>query len=864
MTDCKLRTIMPPATFQAERKRASAFLYPMGFLCLFFLFAQTAKAVELDDARKQFVKGDYQDCIKTCQQAIEDAEYGEEWRLLLIQSFMAVGQYPKAQEALTNNLSRYFSSIQMKVLGHEVFQKNGDAEKAKEQFQDINYLVGTRGWAYTDAPNLVALAKTALLAGEDPKLVLTRLLDRAKKADPTYRETYLVSGWLALNKQDYELAAKTFGEGVKRFKGDPDMHYGLAEAFSSSDRRRMLKEIESALDVNTNHIPTRLLLVEHLIDGEEYEEANRLLEGVLKVNPWHSKAWAFKAVMAHLKGDTKTETEAREKGLKFWNTNPEVEHMLGKKLSQKYRFTEGASYQRAALKKDENYLPAKIQLAQDLLRLGDEQEGWQLASSVHEEDGYDVTAYNLMNLKDTLAKFQTLTNADFVVRMAPKEAGIYGERALALLQQAKDELCKKYGLDLKQQVVVEIFNDSKDFGVRTFGMPDNPGYLGVCFGRVITANSPATQINPANWEAVLWHEFCHVVTLNLTRNKMPRWLSEGISVYEERKKDPSWGQTMRPRYRKMILEDELTPVGELSSAFLAPKSDLHLQFAYYESYLVIEFLVEKYGLDKLHAILKDLGNGVEINKSIASHTSSIEAIEKEFEAFAKKQAEELGPGLDWTEPKFGSLEKMQADLGKKSSTNYYAMLKQAQKALDSKDWKGAKAPLEKVIELCPVSIGPESPYLMLAHAHRELKELEAEKSVLDKLAKMDSQAVDAYKRLLEIASGEKNWKSVKENGERYLAVNPLSSVPYKFLAQAEEALEQPRDAVRSYRTMLQLDPEDPSEVHYRLARQLFKLNEPDAQRQVLQALEEAPRFRDAQKLLLEINRTQKPKAPTNE
>jgi hypothetical protein len=61
--------------------------------------------------------------------------------------------------------------------------------------------------------------------------------------------------------------------------------------------------------------------------------------------------------------------------------------------------------------------------------------------------------------------------------------------------------------------------------------------------------------------------------------------------------------------------------------------------------------------------------------------------------------------------------------------------------------------------------------------------------------------------------------------------------------------------------MLQLDPEDPSEVHYRLARQLHKLGEPEAHRQVLQALEEAPRFRDAQRLLLELNRAKTPATP---
>ena len=102
------------------------------------------------------------------------------------------------------------------------------------------------------------------------------------------------------------------------------------------------------------------------------------------------------------------------------------------------------------------------------------------------------------------------------------------------------------------------------------------GFLGVCFGQVITVNSPSSQgATPSNWEAVLWHEFCHVVTLTKTNNRMPRWLSEGISVYEEVQANQAWGQTMNPQYRQMILDGELTPVSQLSGAFLRPPSAMH-------------------------------------------------------------------------------------------------------------------------------------------------------------------------------------------------------------------------------------------------------------------------------------------------
>ena len=74
---------------------------------------------------------------------------------------------------------------------------------------------------------------------------------------------------------------------------------------------------------------------------------------------------------------------------------------------------------------------------------------------------------------------------------------------------------------------------------------------------------------------------------------------------------------MTPIYREMLLDDSLTPVTQLSSAFLNPPTPIHLQFAYYQSSLVIEFLIEKHGLDAVKQILSDLGDGLIINDAMA-------------------------------------------------------------------------------------------------------------------------------------------------------------------------------------------------------------------------------------------------------
>src|SRR5436190_7149138 len=433
------------------------FLRRLVAICL-LLFVGSAAAADLDQCRKMFLSGDYTNCVSAAEEAIRDQLRDEEWPLLLLQSLLAVGRYPEADTALANALTRYRYSIRLRVIGVEVLNANGKTDRARALLEEINNFgsPNTRGY---EAPVIVALGKAALLLGAEPKLVLENFFDQAKKADANSRGAYLASGELALDKGDFAFAAKTYGEALKKFPEDADAHFGLARAFQPSDRAEMLKELEAALSHNANHVPSLLLLTDHAIDAEDDTLALKTLERAWSVNPWHPEAWAYRAVLAHLRNDTNIEAEARETALKFWKSNPKVDHLIGKKLSQKYRFAEGSAFQRQALKFDANFLPARIQLSQDLLRLGDEEEGWKLAEDVHQRDGYDVTAYNLVGLRETIGKFQTITNQEFILRMSRHEAAVYGDRALDLLQKAHLRLSEKYGLTPAPPTFVEILSE---------------------------------------------------------------------------------------------------------------------------------------------------------------------------------------------------------------------------------------------------------------------------------------------------------------------------------------------------------------------------------------------------------------------
>ncbi len=814
------------------------------------------RGATLEEAKAALVEGNYELCIKHCREAIKESNRpDEDWFLLLIQSQLVLGDYADAFDTLKAGLDETRErSIRLLYQGREVVQFQNRPEEAAKYVEKINELAGTRGWAYRDPENLIALGRTALVLGEEPRWVLEFFYDPGRKADPPLRESILAAGQLALDKEDYKVAGETYRAGLKTYEEDPDLLYGLAMALASSDQEEMGSLLERALDVNPRHIPSLLKLADHYIDAEEYELAEDSLEKVLAINEDNPQAWAYRTIIAHLESRNEDETSAYETSLKHWKTNPHVEHLIGKKLSQKYRFKEGAAYQRRALSANPEFSKAQVQLAQDLLRLGDEAEGWQWAEKAHDKDGYNITAYNLVTLKSTLDDYTTLESDSFILRMPAEEAPVFGQQVMELLEEAKTAMSEKYQTTLERRIIVELFGNQKDFGVRTFGMPHNPGFLGVCFGNVITANSPSTQgNNPSNWRAVLWHEFCHVITLTMTKNKMPRWLSEGISVYEELQKDPSWGQSMTPEYREFILSGRLTPVSELSAAFIRATSNEAMQFAYYESCLVVDFLVANYGIESVINVLHDLGAGIFINDALAKNTTRISDLDKEFETYATDLATQLGDGLNWDIPE-DTIRAVSTEMALSTNPdNYYLLLDHSRQLLKEQKWDEAIEAISKVLIRYPIQPGNDEAPRLLAQAYRGSGDLENEIRILRELAKHDHEAPDVYLRLIYLDSAEERWDLVMENVQRYLSVNPLIPQPYRHLATTSEALGDPQQAMGAYRTLLRLNPPDPADVHYQLARLLHGDSQhPEAKVHVIKALEEAPRFRDAYRLLRSI------------
>ena len=819
---------------------------------------QMSRAAELAECRAMMIRGDYQACILATHEAITKNRYGESWPLIKAQSEAAIGQFDASLMTIANGLRRYSWSIRLRWVAREAALRSGRAELADLLLTEIRTLAKQFSWRYTDAEEIVILGLIDQLDGRDAREILDERFEKAKLRSRTSREPWLAIGQLALNKNDDSLAADNFKAALELFPDDPDFTSGLARAIAASDRPTAMLGIEAALKANPKHIPSILFQVDGLIDAEQYDAAIQLVDRVHAIDSLEPDAWAYKAVIAHLTNDLRGEAIYRDKALARWTTNPRIDHLIGRKLSQHYRFREGAAYQRKSLALKANFAPAQRQLADDLLRLGEEVEGWKVAHQAYDSDSYNVATYNLLELHDELGKFTTLQDDSFTLRMETVESKLYGAEVLTLLHRAKQTLCSKYGLDLKDRVTVEVFPNEDDFAVRTFGMPAVSGYLGVCFGRVITANSPASRReNPSNWEAVLWHEFCHVITLELTQNKIPRWLSEGISVYEELQEDGSWGQRMDPRYREHILNDGLTPLSKLSSAFMRPESGWHLQFAYFESAMAVDFLVQNFGIESLRAVLGDLKSGLPVNVALDRRCDALPELETRFEEFAKKQAESLAPDVDWEKP---DLEKLLVENDgaletwvKEHPKNFVGQMALAQQQLAAKKWDEAESTLRQLISIYPTYIGGDNAYERLAAVYQKLERPVDERKILEQFAAISDDAVPANLRLVELQTEASDWTALEQTAARLFAIDPLLEQPHSTRAVVAEKRNKPAIAARALSRLLLLEPDDPADIHYRFAKSLSAQGKyVEAKRQTLMALEEAPRFRDAHRLLLDL------------
>ncbi len=340
--------VKPPCRMIPLEKDCMRYRSIVPLLLVFWIPCSLASGADLDDARALYASGKYADAEKFAADQVERGVWNEQWPRLLMQCQMTTGKYEEAKQTYEDAIRRYPTSLTLRMMGIEALQYCGLSDEASQAKNQMLLLMQTAPSRYASRDNLVAMGRYFAMRGEDARQVLELFYDRVRDSDPRHLEAYLASAELALSKNDYKVASDTLRQAEEIDPNNPQVHYLLARAWETTDGEKSKASLARALELNPNHIPSLLMTADEAIDSEQYDAATATLRKVMEINPHEQDAWALLAVMAHLRGDFEVEEKMRDAALSTWGDNPRVDYLIGNKLSQKYRFEEGAAYQRRA------------------------------------------------------------------------------------------------------------------------------------------------------------------------------------------------------------------------------------------------------------------------------------------------------------------------------------------------------------------------------------------------------------------------------------------------------------------------------------------------------------------------------------
>ena len=502
-------------------------------------------------------------------------------------------------------------------------------------------------------------------------------------------------------------------------------------------------------------------------------------------------------------------------------------------LELNYRYEDAIVYDRKAIEADPRLWRARSDLGVSLMRLGQEQEPLQQLEMCYNNGYRDAQTVNSLRLLDSYKNFTTYKEDRTILKLRKSEADVLHPYFEAELQRILPAYEKKYQMKLTGPVQVEVYPDHEDFAVRTMGMP-GLGALGVTFGQVVAMDSPsARKPGDFNWGSTLWHEMSHVYILSATNHRVPRWFTEGLAVHEETQVSPEWGDRVTPDILVAIRDKKLLPVAKLDRGFIFPDYPAQVIVSYFEAGSICDYVQSHWGEAKL----------LDMVHSYAQRKTTVEVIQTDLgvtpEAFDQQY-------LQWLSELYGA-EAAHFD-------EWHRLLEHLVESAKQKEYDRVLSEGEVVRRMYPEYIGDANAYQFMAEADLARNDKRAAATVLTGYEKMGGQDPSILKKLAELEEESGDTKEAAATLDRINYIYPVHDEGlHRHLGDLRFAQANYPGAIREYTAVIALNPLDKAGAQFSLAQAYYAAGQHDkAEESVLAALEAAPGYRPAQKLLLQI------------
>src|ERR1700722_4214653 len=515
---------------------------------------------------------------------------------------------------------------------------------------------------------------------------------------------------------------------------------------------------------------------------------------------------------------------------------------VGHYLELNYRFEDAIVYYRKAVEADPKYWPARSQLGVSLMRMGQEDEPFKQLEMCYNNGYRDAETVNSLRLLDSYKHFVTYKENGTVLRLRKSEAELLHPYFAAELQRIIPTYEKKYKMKLNGPVQVEVYPDHEDFAVRTMGMP-GLGALGVTFGQVVAMDSPAAR-KPGdfNWGSTLWHEMSHVYVLSLTNRRVPRWFTEGVAVHEETQVSPEWGDRVSPDILVAIRDKKLLPIAKLDRGFIFPDYPAQVVVSYFEAGSICDYIKSHWGEGKLLDMIHSYGQRKSTPEVIQQNLGvSPDTFDKQY--------------LDWLNQRYGTM-----------AANFDEWRKSLERVAEASKLKQNDIVIQQgnaAIRMYPEYIGDANAYESVALVELDKGDKKGAAAALTEYEKIGGEDPVVLKKLGAVGGGGGRPKEAAATLERINYIYPVHDEDlHRHLGDLWFAQANYSGAIREYTAVVALNPADKAGAQFNLARAYYASGQRDkAEESVLAALEVAPGYRPAQKLLLEIEHPEQKDAP---
>ncbi|HEY2963914.1 MAG TPA: tetratricopeptide repeat protein [Pyrinomonadaceae bacterium] len=768
----------------------------------------------------------------------------------LAEALAITGRYPEAiaefEHAAKDAPEK--ERLESELRRAELLELTGQEAQAKSIYQSFVQYYADRDPQTAFELTLIARALVHLDKFHDAN----DLYRAAIEADSEYIEAHLAAGELFTKKYDYAGAVEFLIDALKLDPRSARAYLDLALNKRIGGGDDMYAALNKALSINPNYVEAIALKAALALEAGQFETAAADIDKALKINPHSVEVHSLRAAMYYLQDrDFEPEIAAI---LAISPRYGEVYNTLAHYATITQRTEQATQFARRAIEISPNLWDAHLSLGMSLLRLGQMETGRAEVEKAFKGDPFNIWAKNTLDLLDSMESFRETKRGPFVIKAAAQESDLLGPYAANLLEEAAAKLTAKYRFTPKGPIMVEIFQNHEDFAVRALGIP-GLGALGVCFGPVIAQDSPsAREAGEFNWGSTLWHEYTHVITLQMTEYRIPRWFSEGLSVYEERRARPGWGDDWNLLFVRSFAAGRWFKIADLDAAFQRPRTPQDVPIAYFEASQICEFIAERFAFDailNMLALYRDKAHTADILRQVLKMSES--DFDREFNAYIDAKARPWAQALSTENNAVASLSK--ADVLKQLETRDTFALRVRAAELFAADGDTATAATHytRALELFPYVTGQGNAYESLARLLEQKGDAAQAAAVLDKLVSKDENNLEALKALVRIRSslGQK-----QQALDALVASFYISPFDYKSHTEAGELsveLKNYAQALAEFQAALALQPPNIAEANYNVATAYYAMGrQPEAKRAVLRALEAAPRYEKAQELLLRI------------